>query len=521
MLRNVFSSLLALILLAISLNFASAQDIVVTTAEMGVVVEHPSNWLFKQDRDNRLDFSNSTMEGQIEFELLEDIDEDYLEFLEEWVEVEEDNDGEFSDIETYNLEDGWNAARALRIRTDDRLFEVLLTAEVRDYAVYLEATFRIGSQDFYLPHFDAIVNSVRNIDDRIELATGSRAQTPPITGHIGLINEPLNIGVLNTNFVTDDELYQFEYPGAWDLRVNDDGSIVFIETGDITLFGTLSIAQHDATDTSDDLVLDTFGEADVDVEPFMLNDLSASRIVIVDETNNIRRVVMASVRGNIQTIFDVTIDFATSETVDATLRAILYSVRPNGEPFTLTVMGDAVRAGLTSANIYGTAIIPEVELADGMPLDASIVTLNGQYTLDYPLAWFSEILQGSIVLSSEENYFIYDPDRGEVQMIITFFDQISNLAIDDFSPQGVLEFAIANDSDPDDWGKIEIFDSVGRAGAYADLDLSSGNVGRTYFVEIDDARDIFVRLELIVDEDGIDIYHQTAMAILNTARFQD
>lgn len=527
MLRQWLRHILFIFVLCMSISLVIAQEIETTGNANGILVDHPSNWLVMQDPefDTSLNFISETMAGFINILPLDVINDDNEDVLTALIDDLEDRDavGNFSDIEAYTLDETIDVVRVTRIRSDDRLFEVLMTAEVNDFSVYLQASFRIGAQQFFLPRFDAMVASVRNESDIFDIASGSLAQVPITQGMVGTVTDPLNIGALNTRFITQDERYTLDYPHTWQVRTDNDGTITFLEQDETTLIATLQISSLGNSTTTTSLIENIVTDIEQDnISTFMLNDLPASRFVAIEENNNIRRVVMAVIRGDLQMVMDVTMRADAVDSIDATLRAILYSVRPNGEPFTLSVLGGAVRSGLLSAEIYGSTSYPQAQAIEESLLDISYVTINGRFTFDYPSAWFNQISQGAIILSTEEEFEEYEPSQGDAQARIFFLEQIMHLDIDDFTPSNLLAYIIENETFEEDWSDIQVFESDGRSAAYADYDFfGSDIVSRTYFLEIDPIEKVFVRLDLVTDESNLAEYEAIALAILTTADFQD
>ncbi|MEL6525690.1 MAG: hypothetical protein AAFQ07_08270, partial [Chloroflexota bacterium] len=212
--------LLIIATLYIMVVAVEAQNTLTIGTQSGVLIDYPENWTVEQDSeaDTRL-FLN---DGQEMFGFVNIIPAEALrgdtpnEVLDDLRDDIEDRDGDeigfFDDIEEYTIDEEWTFARISRIRSDDRLIEMLLVAEVRELSIYVRANFRIGSQDFYYPIFDEFVASARNRTDDIPITTGSFAQTPLSAGEIGTIADPLNLSVLNTTYITREERYQFDYP---------------------------------------------------------------------------------------------------------------------------------------------------------------------------------------------------------------------------------------------------------------------------------------------------------------------
>ncbi|MEL6407064.1 MAG: hypothetical protein AAFR81_22015 [Chloroflexota bacterium] len=524
--------LLIIATLYIMVVAVEAQNTLTIGTQSGVLIDYPENWTVEQDSeaDTRL-FLN---DGQEMFGFVNIIPAEALrgdtpdEVLDDLRDDIEDRDGDeigfFNDIEEYTVDEEWTFARISRIRSDDRLIEMLLVAEVRELSIYVRANFRIGSQDFYYPIFDEFVASARNRTDDIPITTGSFAQTPLSAGEIGTITDPLNLSVLNTTYITREERYQFDYPAVWDVqRVGELRYTLFHDTDTVTVFSNFAIFEAGEL-TNAERVQAVFPETVMETETFMLNDLPAERIVFANEVDNVRRIVMSTTRGTVQSVLDVRVNLDAPTTIDATLRAILYSVRTTETPFTLSAVGNAARLGLTSAGIYGEP--PAMGIADveddPFALTERFVTLNGFFTFSYPEAWYLDFSQGDIVLTTEEEYALFDPDRGEAQVIINFIDQINEQTFDDASPIELINFVIETDFFSEDWSEVTEFESAGRRATFADFSFFSTDIlSRTFFVELDDTEDVLVRLDLIVDEDDLETYMPVAEAILETARFED
>jgi|GEM_PF-4101936 len=518
--------ILSFLLFSVSIGFA--QNLATISTVNGALVDYPENWELQDTEgfDDVVGFYSGSMNVALYIVpsngLPLDTD-DILRFYVADTESSEDDDiGEFGDIDNYEIHDEYDASRAQRVRTDSRLIEVMAYTDVNDYSVLLRGSFRIGAQDFFLPIFDDLMASVRSSDDEVVFTHGSSAQRPLTEGMIGSVLEPLNIGVLNTNFITEDEKYEFEYPDTWNIRTDDNGKIIFIERVDgiATLYAELTLSSANTNSDTMGLIQEMFDEP-VDVTQFLLNDLPASRLVLDDSANNVRQLVMATVRDNVQVLIEATIHIDAVDRVEPILRGILYSARENGEPFNLAISGEAVRTGLLSGEIYGTAsVAPQDIVVDGIVLDSVFVTRTGRFIFNYPSEWYEDFINGYIVISNDDDIELYDPSRNDAQLIFLFFEDTGFLE-DDYSARGIVLDLIENEPD-NVWSDIVEFESVGRSAAYVDLEIfASDTIFRFYYVKLDEIDNIFVRVEFVVDEDDLDEYEPIALAILDTIRFQD
>lgn len=507
----------------------SAQESLTASTASGVLIDYPENWDVEQDADTdtRLFLNDGrAMFGFVNIINIEAVNGDsvaeVLDDLRDEIEAfDGDEIGTFDEIEAYTVDETWDVARTTRIRSDDRLIEILLVAEVRDLSIYVRVNFRIGSQDYYLAVFDELVASARSRLDDIPLTTGSFAQTPLTDGRIGTVADPLNVSALNTTFITREERYQFDYPAVWDIqRVGELKYTLFHATATVTVFGNFAIFAPGER-TNAERVQAVF--PDTTIESFLLNDLPAERIIFQNERDNVRRIVMSTSRGDVQSVLDVRVNIDAPATIDATLRAILYSVRTTETPFALSAVGSAARVGLANAGIYGAPLTDNASQANvSATLTERFVTLNGFFTFNYPPDWFLDFVQSDVVLTTEEDYELYEIDGDEAQILIYFLNQLNEQTFDDASPLEVITFLIDTDTNSANWSAITEFESAGRRATFADYHFTDSDmVGRTFFVELDDTEDVLVRLDLVTDEDNLETYTPIAQAILETARFED
>ncbi len=526
MLHRSIRLLIPILSLILFMNHGVAQTLVTTGTENGALIDYPENWQIEtfEDDPDFIAFTSGSMTLRLTIQAVFNNDDNLTQLLEDWtdeVEAEADDIGDFSEMQTYFLNGLWDVRRVQRIRSDDRLIETLMTGRVNGFIVFLRGSFRVGAQDFFLPIYDEMLSSLRHVDDDIILTHGSSAQQPLIDGMIGSVLDPLDIGALNTNFITLDEQYQFDYPDSWDIRTEADSSITIIErTPDAMLFGQLIISPAGENPDIEGPISARLDNS-VEVSEFMLNDLPASRALVIDEINNIRHIIMATIRDDTQVLLDVTLAFDTPETTDAILRAMLYSVRRNGEPFTLSASGAAMRTGLLSAEVYGSSRVQIDEIVvDGIALDSIYITRNGRFTFNYPSEWFEAFIEGNIVLSNDDDIDLYEPSRSDVQLIFNFIET-PGVILDDYSPASVLEYIIENDEFNEDWSDIVVFESLQRDAAYADYVTFGDDIDRVYFVKLDDIDTVYARVDMIIDSDNLEEFEPVALAILDTIRFQN
>lgn len=524
MLRHSILLFITITLLAVSMKSTVAQNRVTTDAVRGVLVDYPAHWQLYtfEDDPSWIEFSSNSMWVGMLIEPL--FNDDPEELFEEWlafVESDPIDSGSFSETQTYTLDGQWDIWRVQRVRADSHLVEILYGASANGFIVFLHTNFRIGAQDSFLPIYDEMIASVRDVDDEVVIYSGSRPQHPLIDGTIGSELDLLYIGALNTNFITDDEQYQFDYPDTWEIHTETDGRLTIISrtTHNTMMFGQLIISPVDSDSDISELVMAQF-DSPLEVSDFMLNDLPASRIIAEDEVNNVRHLVMATTRRDIQVIFDVTVNSDEFEKIDSILRATLYSVRPNGETFTLSVAGDAMRTGLLSAEVYGLAPITEI-IPDNTTPDTVYITDNGRFTFNYPSDWFEEYIEGLIAISNDDDIELFDPSRNDIQILIDFIEiQATNFGGN--SAYSLVEEYIRAEELREYWSNVREFDSHKRDAAYADFMFEGDDqLERVYLVRLDETDTVYVRLDMIVDIDDLEGFEVTVHEIIDSIRFQD
>lgn len=507
---RIWKHFIIFLLLIASVSFVGAQDIITIRTESGFLVDMPEDWDIEaaEDTDNVILFEEGSMFGGLFLFDANTINGSLTEYIEELLE-DFDDDGMFEPIEIYSINAEWDAARASRIRRSNRMFQLLITAENRTVLVLLIANFRVGSQQDYLPMFDNLIATARIENETDNETAGTAIEL------VGTVTDPINVGALTANFVTSDERFQFDYPTSWEIRDNEDGSLHFINRGDITLLGTLKIAR-DSEANPEMLLSEALADKDdfSEIEIFSLNGLPTARAYHENTRGASTDVVMATMRGDIAIILQATSDTENLEAVEPILRAVLFSIRYAGETFELTVVGGAARQGLMSGQIYGA-------VQRGTALPQRYITDDGRYSFSYPEEWSLDVFEDTTLISNAIRFESLEPEAGEVQIYFFFLDRISGLDIDDFSSRGLLQFIIDNDIDGTEWGDIMELMNMGRRAAYADIELLEHprvNL-RSYFLELNSDERIYVRVDMVTLVDEITDFEAITLAIMDTIGF--
>jgi hypothetical protein len=512
----------------------NAQALTTTRTEAGFLVDHPEEWNleFPEGFDNLFYFDDGTMHGFISLLDNELVGDDPAELLDEMIDDldrDDSNNGDFEEpFVEYVLDGQWQLVRASRVRQNDRRLEYFYMADVREISVYLRLNFRRGGENTYLPQMDAMIASVRHEGDDAEMSS-SESNTGANLGvdYIGTEGNLLQIGALTASYTFEDASHQLNHPEGWEISTNDDGSLRFVNRQGVTIFGSLRV-QPKAEDTAETALSTLLADEEgyTEIESFSLNGLSASRAYRENTRGGTKELAMASLRNDTIALMTVVCNTDDFETLEPVFRAVLYSLRPHGTPLELSLVGTGARLGLGSGNLYGfpTTVSSESNSPSpqtAIPLEEDYETSNGRYTFNYPEDWVDDFDQGTIILSSSRRYELIDPDEGEVQMLIFFADRIDGLDIDEFSPVSLVQYVIDIDESPRDWGDISEFESLGRRGAYADYELRGDVMMRTYFVEMDANELVYVRLDMLTQEDEVEDFAPYALAILETVDFAD
>jgi hypothetical protein len=532
--RNLFRPLVLGLFLAITVAGTTAQNLITTRTESGFLVDHPEEWTlqFSDDLESVFYFTDGTMVGSINMLDNEQAGDTPAKLLEDFIEnlgSDDANNGDFeAPFTEYRLDDEWEVVRATRVRQSDRRLEYLYVAELQDILVYLRVNFRRGGEDEYLPQIDAMIASARREADEPQLESTSNANTNGADfglEHIGAEGNLLQIGALTAQYVFEDGSYQLNYPEGWEINSNPDGSLRFINREGVTVFGTLQV-QDKGNNTVETALSSLLAaeEAYSEIESFSLNGLSAARAYRENARGGTKDLAMAALNSNFISLMNVSSNMADFDALEPIFRAILYSIRPNGTPLELSLVGSGLRRGLSSAHVYGlpssdtsNTISPQTAIS----LEQSYETSNGRYRFNYPDGWVDDFEQGTIVLSNNRLFELVNPDEGEVQMLIFFVDRIQNLEVDEFSPASLVRYVINLDENADFWGEVSEFSSLGRRGAYADYEPRGNFNMRTYFVEMDAENLVYVRLDMLTRDDEIEDFTPYALAILETADFTD
>lgn len=533
--RQFFLRLLLLALLPVfTLATSSAQDLVTSRIESGYVFEHPEDWRInlEEDADSIAYFDDGAMYGVISIidnRFVGDDPEEVLEDLFDELERDDLNNGEFEEpFETYELDGVWEVVRATRVRRNDRLLEYFIMADGNDTSVFVRASFRRGGEDEYLAQFDAMIASVRHEDDERVVAENAELSSAELLGvdYIGTEGNLLQVNALTENYVFEDERYELDYPTGWEINANEDGSLRFVSREGVTLFGTIQVLER-GENTAENALSEFLAveEGYSPIESFSLNGLPAVRAYRENSRGGTTEIAMAAQSAETIVLLNAASNSEDFEALEPVLRAVLYSLRPNGTNVELSLVGIGARTGLNSAFVYGATTGSSNSTnspQSSIPLEARFETENGDYQLNYPEAWTQEIEQNTIVLSNEGDYELFDPARGEVQMMVFFIDRIDNLRVDEFSPESILGYIIETNRAPELWQDISRFESLGRRGAFADFVSSDVDwVMRTYLVELDEEERIYVRIDMVAREDELLDFHPYALAILETVDFVD
>jgi hypothetical protein len=532
--RNPFRLLALGLLIALIVAGTMAQELSTTATEAGFLVDYPEEWniRFPEDFDSAFYFTDGAMSGivsMLEADLVGDNPAELLEDVIDDMDRDDASNGDFEEpFEEYRLNNEWEVIRATRVRQTDRRLEYLFMAEVREISVYVRVNFRRGGEDEYLPQINAMIASARREDDEVELETASDNDTGGTDfelEYIGTEGNLLQIGALTAAYVFDDESYQLNYPEAWEINSNPDGSLRFINREGVTVFGTLQVqstGENSPQSALNNLLASEEGYSEI--ESFSLNGLSAARAYRDNTRGGTKELAMAALRGDVIALMTVSSNSDDFDALEPVFRAVLYSLRPNGTPLELSLIGSGARRGLNSAYVYG---LPSTSSGNtnspqtAIPLEETYETSNGRYSFNYPEGWVDDFSQGTIVLSNNRRFELVNPDEGEVQMLIFFVDRIENLDIDEFSPVSLVEYVVDLDENPEFWGDVSEFRSLARRGAYADYEPRGDFNMRTYFVEMDAEDLIFVRLDMVTRNDEIEDFEPYALAILETVDFID
>lgn len=524
--------LFLILMLAMLVLISSAQERATSSTESGYLFDHPADWNIRTEAafEAVVYFDDGAMYGLISILESRFVGDDPKEALEDFIDDiprDDRNNGDFEEpYEEYTV-DEWQLVRASRVRRNDRLLEYFIMAYGNDTSVFLRASFRRGGETTYLPEFDAMIASVRSEEDEPEVAP--EIQSTEIA--CATTGSNLALDTLTANYVFEDGSYEFDYPESWEISSNADGSLRFINREGATLFGTIQV-QPQAENSPETALSAVLAEEEgySAIEIFDLNGLAVARSYRDNTRGGTKDLAMAALRGDVIVIMTASSNSQDFDAYEASLQAVFYTFRPNGTQVELSLTGLGARQGLTSAFIYGSAVCGEpAEVAVTAPAPQSAISLgasyeseNGNYRFNYPEGWTQDFAQNTVILSNRENYELFEPAGGEVQMMIFFIDRIQSLNIDEFSPTSLLEYLIINDLDFEYWTRPEEFDSLGRRGAYADFEPTvSAWLMRTYFVELDAEELIYVRLDMMAIKDEVEGFNDYALAILETVEINN